>query len=201
MHYGTFRQSLFALALLGGIACAQAGLGITEGSGGSSSSEGGNPGSGGSSSGGSPGSGGGNESGGNTGSGGASASGGSVGSGGSSAPAATPARSGGAAGEAPGGTELHRRPPVRAARGAGPAARPVPAPAAAPAAARVRRTGGAGGMFVGTKTPGTAQTGDVTVDPTKTSSSRGRLWRGRRLAGSSSTPCRRCCGTRSTGSA
>ena len=23
MHYGTFRQSLFALALLGGIACAQ----------------------------------------------------------------------------------------------------------------------------------------------------------------------------------
>jgi glucuronoarabinoxylan endo-1,4-beta-xylanase len=168
MHYGTFRQSLFALTLLGGIACAQSGSTITEGSGGSSS-EGGNPGSGGgSSSGGSPGSGGGNESGGNTGSGGASASGGSVGSGGSVSTGGDSGNTGGAAGRGAGGRGSGGLTGSggTAGRGSGGAAGAGTGGSASGGSGS--GTGGAGGMYVGTKTAGTPQSGDVTVDPTKT---------------------------------
>jgi glucuronoarabinoxylan endo-1,4-beta-xylanase len=184
MHNGTLRRSLLACLLFGGIACAN-GSNSIEGAGGSS--EGGNQGSGGSSSGGTTGSGGSGESGGTTGSGGASATGGSSasgGSGGSGGSSSTGGNSGtggltgiggaaghgsggvtgtgGAAGHGPGGAAGHGS---GGAAGAGTGGSGTGGTASGGSGTG---TGGAGGMYVGTKTAGTPQSGDVTVDPTKT---------------------------------
>jgi hypothetical protein len=84
MRFGTLHRSLLANMLIWGVACSSGGPATTGGSGGSSPSTGGNPGSGGSSSvGGDSGSGGDTSTGGVTGSGGSTGAGGVIGSGGS----------------------------------------------------------------------------------------------------------------------
>ena len=174
MRYAPLRRSVFTALLLGGLACAN-GSAITEGSGGSSA-EGGATGNGGNSAtggstaaggstgeGGDVGAGGAVSSGGNsgstgggaggTGSGGASGRGGSGGAtatGGATGSAGHAGAGGGSGGSGSGGSGGSGSGGSTATGGTGTA------------------TGGAGGMYVGTKTPGTAQTGDITVDPTKT---------------------------------
>ena len=136
------RTTVVALAIAGA-ACSSStslpgGSGGALGSGGATSS-GGQPGTGGStSSGGQPGAGGSTSLGGKPVTGGATSSGGQPGTGGASG-------TGGSTGS--GGSS--------AAGGSGPGA-------------GGSGTTGDAGVYVGTKTPGTAQTGDITVDPTKT---------------------------------
>jgi glucuronoarabinoxylan endo-1,4-beta-xylanase len=140
MQYRTLRRSLLSALLTGGLACANSSL-IGEGSGGSSA-EGGAASTGGS-----------GASGGNTGgdTGGTTGSGGGVGTGGVvSTAGAVGTGSGGAGGRGGLGGAAATGGAFGAAGGSGPG------------------SGGAAGMYVGSKTPGTAQTGDITVNPAKT---------------------------------
>ena len=163
MQHDSLRRFLFTAMLTGGLACANGSI-TTEGTGGSSAE------------------------------GGATGSGGESASGGSPARAARPERavSPPAVSSAPAATPaVPPAPAVPARAGLAPAARPgagraAPLALVAPLAARelvateraaavraaapraVVGTGGTGGMYVGTKTPGTAQSGDISVNPSKT---------------------------------
>lgn len=178
MDNGALRRSLLTLVLLGPVACAAGDAGTTEGSGGSSS--------GGVSGG--TGSGGVKGSGGAVGTGGSAASGGAVGTGGKVASGGTVGSTGGAAvgsgGAAPGtgGRGTAGAPPTGGQSGAAGGASSGGATGmagrfgsggagggGAPGTGGVAPgTGGAGGAYVGTKMPGMAQSGDITVDPAKT---------------------------------
>src|SRR5580698_3407140 len=147
MQFRALCRSLLAATLMGCVACSGA-SGTAEGTGGSAA-EGGSTGSGGDTG-----------SGGNTGSGGDTGAGGGVGTGGS------PGSTGGAAGKGVAGAGG-----TKASGGAGGSAGQPGASGSGGASATGGSgvgTGGAGGMYVGAKTPGTAQTGDITVDPGKT---------------------------------
>jgi len=154
MQLGTLRRtSLLATLLVGGLACS-AGGGGNEATGGSSS-EGGTPG-------GSPATGGSSASGGSIGTGGSatgghSATGGvqGTGTGGTSSTGGT--TGGGVGGRGGGGGHL----------GTGGGGGPAGAPGTG-SGGSTQATGGTGGKYMGTKTPGTAQSGDITVDPGKT---------------------------------
>ena len=152
MQLGTLRRSsLLATLVFGGLACA-AGGGGSEATGGSSS-EGGSPGTGGQTSTGGSSASGGSIGTGGTSTGGRNGSGGVVGTGGVSA-------TGGSAGG--GGGRVVTGGGGRVGAGGG-------GPAGAPGTGgSVSATGGAGGKYMGTKTPGAAQSGDITVDPGKT---------------------------------
>ena len=166
MQYRALCRSLLTAVWIGGLACASSGSGTTEGSGGSSSAEGGATSSGGSSA-----------SGGNTGAGGSGASGGSIGSIGQGGSVGTGGvvSTGGAAGTGSGGaggrggsggttsTGGASGSAGHAGAGGGSGSGGTTATGGTGTA-----TGGAGGMFVGTKSPGTAQTGDITVNPATT---------------------------------
>ncbi|HXU61858.1 MAG TPA: hypothetical protein VN962_09175 [Polyangia bacterium] len=157
MQLGTLRRSsLLATVVFGGLACA-AGGGGSEATGGSSS-EGGSPGTGGHTA-----TGGSTASGGSIGTGG-SATGGRTGTGGVVSTGGTSATGGtvGGGGQTGGGGRVGTGGGGRVGAGGG-------GPAGAPGTGgSVSSTGGAGGMYVGTKTPGTAQSGDITVTPSKT---------------------------------
>ncbi|HVT06876.1 MAG TPA: glycoside hydrolase [Polyangia bacterium] len=141
MHDHHFlRRPLLAAILAGGLACS-AGSGTLEG-------EGGSPGQGGS-----------------TGTGGTVSTGGHPATGGSSTGGVV--GTGGSTGGSPGtgGVVATGGSPGLGGRGVAGAAggRSGGATGGTPAA-----TGGSGGAYVGNKTPGTAQSGDISVDPTKT---------------------------------
>src|ERR1039457_5320869 len=181
------RTTVVALAIAGA-ACSSStslpgGSGGALGSGGATSS-GGQPGTGGStSSGGQPGAGGSTSSGGQPGAGGSTSLGGQPGTGGGTRSGGRPAngRSGGppgAGGSASlggkpvtgGATSSGGQPGTGGASGTGGSTGSGGSSAAGgsgPGAGGSGTTGDAG-VYVGTKTPGTAQTGDITVDPTKT---------------------------------
>jgi glucuronoarabinoxylan endo-1,4-beta-xylanase len=168
MHLGTLRRSLLASLLVGGLGCAN-GSGTTEGAAGSgdtagstgtggthaggsggtagSGAGGGSTGTAGSSAGGSTGTAG---SGGSAGRGGSTGAGGAAGTGGSTGTAGSAGGRGGSGGSGTGG-----------AAGTGTAGSGTGGTGTA-------GTGGAGGQYMGNKPPGTPQTGDITVDPTKT---------------------------------
>lgn len=155
MQLGTLRRSsLLATFLIGGLACS-AGGGGSEGTGGSSS-EGGSPGTGGHNA-----TGGSNASGGSTGTGG-TATGGHVGTGGvqgtgGGGVSATGGTTGGGGHVGTGGGGHV------GTGGGGPAGSSGTGTGGSQGA-----TGGSGGTYVGNKTPGTAQSGDITVNPGKT---------------------------------
>jgi glucuronoarabinoxylan endo-1,4-beta-xylanase len=183
MSDGNLCRSLIAALLVGGLACANS-SGTTEGAGGSSS-EGGTTGVGGR-----------GASGGETGKGGSVGAGGTLGIGGSVGAAGSTGRAGtvgtgavggiaGSSGSAAGtdgngaaGTLVRGGSGGAAAGGttgsaghvgtAGTTGTGVGGSGSGGAGATGGTGTGTGGMFVGTKTPGTAQTGDVTVDPGKT---------------------------------
>ena len=172
MHSDTLRRSLVATLLIGGLACANGSI-TTEGTGGSSA-EGGSTASGGSSA-----SGGNTSSGGNTGSagsaaGGSTGQGGSVSTGGSGFTTGTGGAAGGgsnATGGASGRVGSGGTTGTAGTTGSGGRAGTVGTGSggtSSTGSAGTTGSGGSGGMYVGTKTPGTPQSGDITVDPTKT---------------------------------
>jgi glucuronoarabinoxylan endo-1,4-beta-xylanase len=166
MDHVSLRRSLLTIMLTGGLACANS-SGMTDGAGGSSA-EGGSTGSGGSATGGINGTGGRSAPGGNSASGGSNGTGDSVGSAGSVG------TGGGVGGRGTGGSG------GRAGSGGATATAGTSGGAGQPGSGNGGSggssasggsgmgTGGAGGIYVGTKTPGTAQSGDITVDPAKT---------------------------------
>ena len=147
-----------ALAILGG-GCTGGNAVISQGSGGAAGAgSGGAPGQGGApGTGGQVGTGGAQGTGGQVGTGGALGTGGRNGSGGATGAGGTASGSGGATGSGgrtgPGGA---------AGRGG------ATGVGGGTGVGGATGTGGSTGTYVGTKTPGTAQTGDITVDPTKT---------------------------------
>jgi glucuronoarabinoxylan endo-1,4-beta-xylanase len=154
MTSSRFLLATFTALSIAGAACSSSTPSISSGNGGSG--EGGSTGRGGAGGGGAIGSGGATGSGGYSGTGGTSAVGGRFGSGGSIADAGTSISGGrvGTGGSIPAGGRTGSGGRVA---DAGP----------------VASTGGSGpngdaGTFVGTKTPGTAQTGDITINPAKT---------------------------------
>ena len=154
MQYPGLNRSLLVTMLIGGLACSSSGTGTGSGSGGTSADGGSStPGHGGSS--GAGGSGSSGNSGGASGTGGLAASGvsgtGGASGGGTSATGGHSGSGGGAS--ATGG---------RSGSGGSVDAGPVPGTGGSGPG-----SGGSTGTYVGTKTPGTAQTGDITVDPTK----------------------------------
>src|SRR5580704_13672903 len=174
MSDGNLCRSLIAALLVGGLACANS-AGTTEGTGGSSS-EGGTTGVGGET-----GKGGSVGAGGTLGSIGAAGSTGRAGTVGTGAVGGIAGSSGSAAGTDGSGAAgtLGRGGSGGAAAGgttgsaghvgtAGTTGTGVGGSGSGGAGATGGTGTGTGGMFVGTKTPGTAQTGDVTVDPGKT---------------------------------
>jgi len=169
MDHGAVRRWFLAVVMIGQLACAASDAGSGEGSGGASEGS-----SGGSSSGGVKGSGG------VVGTGGKEASGGVVGTGGKAASGGTGGSSAGSGGAAvgSGGRGMAGAPATggrMASSGGAPSSGGTMGMAGRPGSGGSSNggsvapgTGGAGGAFTGTKTPGTAQSGDITVDPGKT---------------------------------
>src|SRR5579863_5754836 len=165
MQYDTVRRLLLATMLTGGLACANGAI-TTDGTGGSSA-EGGETGSGGNTAtGGETGAGGHVNTGGSTGTGGILGTGGIVSTGGIS---------GGGAGHG-GGGHLGTGGTPSTGGTTGSAGRPGTGGSGTGGigtggtgtGGTASGTGGSGGMYVGMKTPGTAQSGDITVTPSKT---------------------------------